>query len=320
MSNRIIEVSQLSKTYKEGTEAVKNISFSVKEGEFFAFLGPNGAGKSTTIKMLTTLMKPTFGEGKIAGYDLLQKPEKIRLQIGVALQNTAIDPALTGRELIILQGRLFGFSKAEAIKRAKELLELVGLTKDADKQCGKYSGGMQRRLDLAMTLVHRPKVLFLDEPTVGLDPASRMDLWQEIKKLNKEYGTTIFLTTQYLEEADEVADRVGIINDGEIVALEKPEALKSSLMLDKIKLFFRSIQEKEKAQKAMMEITSNLESLDNQIILHLQKNREYLPVILGKLAAVHVFPIDIQIASPTLDDVFLQIIRDKKSTNENRGV
>ncbi|SCY22326.1 ABC transporter ATP-binding protein [Alkaliphilus peptidifermentans] len=313
MSNKIIKVSQLSKTYKGGVEAVKNISFNVKEGEFFAFLGPNGAGKSTTIKMLTTLTRPTSGEVEIAGYDLLRQPDKIRLKIGVALQNTAIDPTLTGRELIRLQGRLFGFSKAESNNRANELVELVGLTEDADRACGKYSGGMQRRLDLAITLVHRPKVLFLDEPTVGLDPASRIDLWEEIKKLNREYGTTIFLTTQYLEEADQVADRVGIIKNGEIVALENPQSLKNSLALDKIQMSFSSMEEKEKAKLAVIKIAPNLESVETMIKVYVQKSQKVLPEIIRILAEAYVFPEDISISSPTLDDVFLQVIRNKNN-------
>lgn len=229
MAENIIKVSGLSKTYKNGVEAVKDVSFEVNTGEFFAFLGPNGAGKSTTIKILTTLIKPSSGNVEIAGYSLENEAGKIRSEIGTALQNTAIDPALTGRELIILQARLFGFSKQEASKRAAELINSFGLEEVSDRACGKYSGGMKRRLDLAISLVHNPKILFLDEPTVGLDPVSRIKLWEEVSSLNKEYGTTIFLTTQYLEEADKMADRVAIIKNGEIAAFGKPDFLKKAI-------------------------------------------------------------------------------------------
>ena len=313
MSNKIIEVSNLSKTYQGEIKAVKNINFNVKEGEFFAFLGPNGAGKSTTIKMLTTLMKPTSGQAQIAGYDLLKEQDKIRLDIGVALQTTAIDPDLTGRELIILQGRLFGFSKNKANERAKELLELVNLLEDADRPCGNYSGGMQRRLDLALTLVHHPKIIFLDEPTAGLDPTSRISLWKEIKKLNNKYGTTIFLTTQYLEEADQVADRVCIIKEGEILIIEKQEVLKNSLALDTIKLSFSSKEERDKTKLAIEEITSNIESEERAIKIHVQNSREKLSTVIRKIAEINIFPTDIVTSSPTLDDVFLQLIKNQKN-------
>lgn len=233
MTENIIKVSGLSKIYRNGTEAVKNISFEVKSGEFFAFLGPNGAGKSTTIKILTTLIRASSGIVEIAGYNLEKQPSKIRFNIGTALQNTAIDPVLTGREMLMLQARLFGISKQEASKRVKELINSFDLEEVSDRVCGKYSGGMKRRLDLAISLVHHPKILFLDEPTVGLDPISRTKLWEEINLLNKEYGTTIFLTTQYLEEADKMADKIAIIKNGELAAFGDPSSLKEAIEKNK---------------------------------------------------------------------------------------
>lgn len=238
MTENIIKVSGLSKMYRNGTEAVKNISFEVKSGEFFAFLGPNGAGKSTTIKILTTLIRASSGTVEIAGYNLEKQSSKIRLNIGTALQNTAIDPVLTGREMLMLQARLFGFSKQEGSKRAEELIKKFDLKEVSDRACGKYSGGMKRRLDLAISLVHHPKILFLDEPTVGLDPISRIKLWEEINLLNKEYGTTIFLTTQYLEEADKMADKIAIIKNGELAAFGNPSSLKEAI--DKNKTDYRN--------------------------------------------------------------------------------
>lgn len=233
MTENIIKVSGLSKIYRNGTEAVKNISFEVKSGEFFAFLGPNGAGKSTTIKILTTLIRASSGIVEIAGYNLEKQPSKIRFNIGTALQNTAIDPVLTGREMLMLQARLFGISKQEASKRVKELINSFDLEEVSDRACGKYSGGMKRRLDLAISLVHHPKILFLDEPTLGLDPISRTKLWEEINLLNKEYGTTIFLTTQYLEEADKMADKIAIIKNGELAAFGDPSSLKEAIEKNK---------------------------------------------------------------------------------------
>lgn len=233
MTENIIKVLGLSKIYRNGTEAVKNMSFEVKSGEFFAFLGPNGAGKSTTIKILTTLIRASSGIVEIAGYNLEKQPSKIRFNIGTALQNTAIDPVLTGREMLMLQARLFGISKQEASKRVKELINSFDLEEVSDRACGKYSGGMKRRLDLAISLVHHPKILFLDEPTIGLDPISRIKLWEEINLLNKEYGTTIFLTTQYLEEADKMADKIAIIKNGELAAFGNPSSLKEAIEKNK---------------------------------------------------------------------------------------
>ena len=209
-------------------EAVRGVDLEVQTGEIFGFLGPNGAGKSTTVKMLTTLLTITAGKAEVVGTDVAGDPEGVRRRIGVALQEAGLDPRQTGRELLVLHGRLFGLNPAEAATRAEELLKLVGLEDAADRVTKGYSGGMQRRLDLAAALVHEPEVLFLDEPTTGLDPASRLTVWEEVRRINAE-GTTVFLTTQYLEEADALCDRLAIIDDGRIVREGTPSALKEDL-------------------------------------------------------------------------------------------
>jgi ABC-2 type transport system ATP-binding protein len=226
-----VEAVDIYKTYtgRGGeVEAVRGVSLSVASGEVFGFLGPNGAGKSTTVRMLTTLMTITAGTARVGGVDVTTDAHSARRKIGVALQEAGLDPRQTGRELLVLQGRLFGMSKSEAQARAIELIELVELTDAADRLIKGYSGGMKRRLDLASALVHRPEVLFLDEPTTGLDPVSRLTVWDEVRRIN-EQGTTVFLTTQYLEEADQLCGRLSIIDAGVIVREGSPAALKSEL-------------------------------------------------------------------------------------------
>jgi ABC-2 type transport system ATP-binding protein len=214
---------------REGTvEAVRGVDLEIRRGEVFGFLGPNGAGKSTTVRMLTTLLSITAGRAEVAGVDIATDPDGVRLRIGVALQEAGLDPRQTGRELLVLHGRLFGLDAAAAQERAAELLALVEVEDAADRVIKGYSGGMKRRLDLAASLVHEPEVLFLDEPTTGLDPASRLTVWEELRRINGQ-GTTIFLTTQYLEEADQLCDRLAIIDDGRIVREGTPEALKADL-------------------------------------------------------------------------------------------
>jgi ABC-2 type transport system ATP-binding protein len=209
-------------------EAVRGVDLEVRTGEVFGFLGPNGAGKSTTVRMLTTLLTITSGRAEVAGADVAGDPDVVRRRIGVALQEAGLDPRQTGRELLVMHGRLFGLSTTEAKERAEELLALVELEGAADRVTKGYSGGMQRRLDLAAALVHEPEVLFLDEPTTGLDPASRLTVWEELRRINAR-GTTIFLTTQYLEEADQLCDRIAIIDDGLIVREGTPDELKAQL-------------------------------------------------------------------------------------------
>jgi ABC-2 type transport system ATP-binding protein len=226
-----VEVAGLTKTYRSraGTvEAVRGVDLRVEAGEMFGFLGPNGAGKSTMVRMLTTLLSITAGTARVAGLDVAREPDAVRERIGVALQEAGLDARQTGRELLVLQGRLFDLSAREAAERAEELLELVELTDAAGRRIKSYSGGMKRRLDLASALVHRPDVLFLDEPTTGLDPASRVTVWDEVRRIN-ERGTTVFLTTQYLEEADQLCDRLAIIDGGLIVREGTPARLRSDL-------------------------------------------------------------------------------------------
>ena len=227
-----VEAAQLVKKYTgrggSDVEAVRGVDLAVKAGEVFGFLGPNGAGKSTTVRMLTTLMSITSGSARVAGIDVAREPDAARRKIGVALQEAGLDERQTGRELLVLQCRLFGMPSATAAARAVELIELVELTEAADRLIKGYSGGMKRRLDLASSLVHQPEVLFLDEPTTGLDPASRLTVWDEVRRIN-ERGTTVFLTTQYLEEADQLCDRIAIIDEGLIVREGTPASLKAEL-------------------------------------------------------------------------------------------
>ncbi len=303
----IIEVKNLSKTFKNDIKAVNDISFQVNEGEFFAFLGPNGAGKSTTIQMITTLLNPTSGEVKVAGYDVSASPEKIRREIGVALQETGIDPALKGRELLELQARLFGYKRKEARNRAEELLKLVDLTEDADRPCGKYSGGMRRRLDLALTLVQRPKILFLDEPTTGLDPVNRKIIWEEIRNLNKELGTTIFLTTQYLEEADQLADQISIINNGEIAVSGTPNDLKNKVGQDVVQMVFSSSEEAEQAKHQLVERTHDVICEGNEVKLYIKEATSRLPELIRGLDETGLMMLELNVSKPSLDDVFIQV-------------
>jgi ABC-2 type transport system ATP-binding protein len=226
-----VEATGLVKTYKSrsGTvEAVRGVDLRVEAGEVFGFLGPNGAGKSTTVKMLTTLLSITAGTACVAGVDVAREPDRVRQRIGVALQEAGLDPRQTGRELLVLQARLFGLAPKESAERAADLLDLVELSDAADRFIKGYSGGMKRRLDLASALVQEPQVLFLDEPTTGLDPASRLTVWDEVRRINAR-GTTVFLTTQYLEEADQLCDRLAIIDNGRIVREGTPARLKAEL-------------------------------------------------------------------------------------------
>src|SRR5918996_5102667 len=229
MSHDGITVNGLVREFKGGIRAVDGIELQVQPGEIYGFLGPNGAGKSTTVHVLTTLLPPTAGSATVAGFDVSTQGPEVRRRIGAALQEAALDNFLTGREHFELQGGLHGLSKEDRAARATELLERVGLTDAGDRKVGGYSGGMKRRLDLALALVHRPSILFLDEPTTGLDVQSRTALWEEVGRLTGEEGVTVFLTTQYLEEADALAGRVGIIDHGRIVAEGTPAALKAEI-------------------------------------------------------------------------------------------
>ena len=300
-----VEAKNLKKTFKSkdgDVEAVKDVSFHVNEGEIFSILGPNGAGKSTTILMLTTLLRVTSGKGSILGLDVEKEDKKVREKIGIALQDTGLDNLLTGRELFFTTARLWGFTKQDAEKRTSELLELVGLNEAADRRVKTYSGGMKRRLDLGLSLVHKPEVLFLDEPTTGLDPGSRRVLWDEIKRL-REDGVTIILTTQYLEEADELADRISIIDNGLVVAEGTPDELKAQIGGDVITFIFNNYEDSKTAKDLIL----NSEIEGNELRVAVQNGAEKIPDLLRKLSEKNIEVISVSASKPSLDDVFLQV-------------
>jgi ABC-2 type transport system ATP-binding protein len=307
----IISVENLVMIYADGTKAVSSISFNVKEGEFFGFLGPNGAGKSTTIKVLTTLLKKTSGLIDVAGYDLDVSPGQIRKVIGVLSQETIVDVDLTGRENLRLQGRLEQMRGSILENRVDELLRMVQLDDVADKAAGRYSGGMKKRLDLASALVHKPKLLFLDEPTTGLDPQSRAAIWAYLEKLNREEGITIFLTTQYLEEADRLCRQLSIIDHGKIIAEGSPSELKEAVGGDTITLSLKSGTDATLISRTK-EILGNVKGVMNVIdsgdgVIAYTKNAGLIIAdIVTALEHDNIRPSFLGISTPTLDDVFLR--------------
>lgn len=307
MQNREIIVENLAKRYPGDVTAVKDVSFTVKSGQIFGFLGPNGAGKSTTIKILTTLALPSDGRASVGGFDVVHEAAQVRQIAGVALQEIGIDPLMKPLELLTVQGELFGMSRKQATARAGELLELVKLTDAVDRRVGTYSGGMRRRLDLALALVHRPQILFLDEPTTGLDPASRRDVWTEVRRLNREFGMTIFLTTQYLEEADELADTVAIIDRGEVAVQGSPAALKASVGSESINLAFDAPATAVQAADALRDMAGEIQTDRDTVRLYLNQAAEAIPAVVNRLQATDLAPISLTLTQPTLDDVFLRV-------------
>jgi ABC-2 type transport system ATP-binding protein len=306
MSNREILVDNLVKRYSDFT-AVNGVSFKVNSGEVFGFLGPNGAGKSTIVSMLTTLIVPTSGRATVGGYDVESQAAEVRRIAGVALQDIGLDPKMKSIELLTLQARLFGVSRHEAQSRARELLDLVKLSEFTDRQVGKYSGGMRRRLDLALALAHEPAILFLDEPTTGLDPASRRDIWTEVRRLNKTHGMTIFLTTQYLEEADELADRIAIIDRGQIVAEGSPQQLKASLGSEAINVTFSTTEQVERARLSLTDMVDRIQADGKTLRLYLSHAAAAVPGVVNRLNTAGIEPVSLTLTQPTLDDVFLQV-------------
>jgi ABC-2 type transport system ATP-binding protein len=306
MSDRKIAVEDLVKSYPGDVLAVDGISFEVEAGQIFGFLGPNGAGKSTTIKILTSLALPSSGRATVGGYDVVTQADQVRRIMGVALQDIGLDPLMKSTELLTLQGQLFGVSTNQAQARANELLELVGLTEAIDRRVGTYSGGMRRRLDLALALVHEPEILFLDEPTTGLDPASRRDLWQEVRRLNRTLGMTIFLTTQYLEEADELADVVAIINRGRIVTEGSPAKLKAAVGNESINLAFEDQRAAEAAIKQLNGMATNVQIDRAMVRLYMEQSAGSIPAVINKLQEASISPVSLTLTQPTLDDVFLR--------------
>ena len=298
-----IEAKGLQRLFKGGVQAVAGIDLQVAEGEIYAFLGPNGAGKTTTVRMLTTLLKPTGGSATVAGHDVATDPAAVRRAIGVALQEAALDPLMTGHELMRLQATLHGIPRAEARRRSDALVDRVGLTYAADRRVGTYSGGMRRRLDLGMALIHEPRVLFLDEPTTGLDPASRADIWTEVRNLNDE-GTTVFLTTQYLEEADELADRVGIIESGRMAVEGTPAELKAGVGEPHLDLTFLEGGERAKEVLAQFgKVRPGTTGCDAQVTL--PRGAEQIAEVVRGLDAAGIKVASLDLVEPTLDDVFL---------------
>jgi ABC-2 type transport system ATP-binding protein len=306
----IITVKDLVLVYADGTKAVDNISFDVKEGEFFGFLGPNGAGKSTTIKVLTTLLRKTSGQASVAGFDLDQSPKEIRKVIGVLSQETIIDVDLTGKENLRLQGRLEQMRGSTLETRVNELLKMVQLEEFANKPAGRYSGGMKKRLDLASALIHKPKILFLDEPTTGLDPQSRASIWDYLEELNKEESITIFLTTQYLEEADKLCRQLSIIDHGKIIAKGSPAELKQAIGHDTITLSLKNPKDpslRTETKKILQGVqgVEDVTDSDGGIIAHAKNANEIIADIVTVLDHNNIRPLSLSMSSPTLDDVFL---------------
>ncbi len=307
MSQRSIEIENMVKVYPGDVRAVDGISLQVAAGQIYGFLGPNGAGKSTAIKILTTLGLPTSGTARVGGYDVITEAAEVRRIAGVALQDVGIDPLMKAGELLALQARLFGASRSAANTRAEELLQLVQLTDAADRRVGTYSGGMKRRLDLALALVHEPEILFLDEPTTGLDPASRRDIWREVRRLNQEIGMTIFLTTQYLEEADELADVIGIIDRGRIVKSGSPAQLKASMGKESLNLAFAEKRLAEKAGALLADDVERAQVDRDTVRLYMDEVARAIPGIIDRLHRADLDPISLTLTQPTLDDVFLQV-------------
>jgi ABC-2 type transport system ATP-binding protein len=290
----------------DGVTAVNEVDLDIARGEIYGFLGPNGAGKSTTVRVLCTLLSPTGGRATVAGYDVATQPDKVRLRIGVALQEAALDPKQTGIALLRLQGRLYGLSRSEIEGRLAELGRLIDIGDALGRPIGTYSGGMKRRLDLAAALVHNPEVLFLDEPTSGLDPVSRARMWEEVRRLNRELNMTIFLTTQYLEEADELADRVGIINNGRLVAEGTPDNLKRSVGNDVI--VARLDGRAESARGAVQDLAGvrGVEARGDVLTVTAEDGAATIGAVAVALSTVA--PVrHLTLRTPTLDDVFLEL-------------
>ena len=315
----IIKTDDLTKKFGDLT-AVDNISFSVKKGEIFGFLGPNGAGKTTTIKMLTTLLHPTNGSAKISDFDIAKDRDKVRKNIGIVFQEPALDTELTGRENLDYHARMYGIDRNERKTRIEDVLHLVDLEDKKDVFVKNYSGGMKRRLEIARGLMHYPNVLFLDEPTLGLDAQTRRAIWEYIKKMNKKEGTTIFLTTHYMDEADYLCDRVGIIDHGKILVIDSTENLKNSVGNDVITLSCSDLDGliKRLEQEDWIE---NIERHESLLTLGVEKGDEKIPIIIEISQSQNIKIKSISVRKPTLDDVFLHFtgrtIRNQETADIN---
>ena len=302
-----IRAEGLVRSFELGVAAVDGLDLDILRGEIYGFLGPNGAGKTTTVRMLCTLLAPTSGRAVVAGYNVVEHPGEVRLRIGAALQEVALDPRQTGRELLRLQGRLYGLSKAVTERRLDELGKLVDLGDALDRRIGTYSGGMRRRLDLAAALVHNPEVLFLDEPTTGLDPMSRTRVWDEVRRLNEELGVTIFLTTQYLEEADALAHRVGILNAGRLVAEGTPAELKRRVGNDVIISRLDGDAAAVRSAVGAVDGVEAVEAHGNELVVTATNGAASIGPVAVALDGCGVPVRDLTLRTPTLDDVFLEL-------------
>ena len=313
-----IETRQLVRQYGS-LRAVDGVDLAVRKGEIYGFLGPNGAGKTTVIRILVTLLAPTSGTIMVAGYDVVRQPELVRSRIGVALQDAALDNKQTGRELLRLQGLLYGLGRREADRRIDELEDLVDIGDAMKRQIGTYSGGMKRRLDLAAALIHQPEVLFLDEPTAGLDPISRSRIWDEVREINGGLGVTVFLTTQYLEEADALADRVGIINHGQLAAQGSPSELKKDRGADLI--LARIDGDVAVATEALASIpsVSAIEAHGNEITISVSNGASLISAVALRLNEQGLTVQELTLRTPTLDDVFLQVTGVRFRTEGTQG-
>ncbi|MGH2722745.1 MAG: ATP-binding cassette domain-containing protein [Actinomycetota bacterium] len=302
-----IEAQRLRREFPGGVLAVEGLDLAIRQGEVFGFLGPNGAGKTTTVRMLTTLLRPTSGTARVGGFDVAAGAHEVRRIIGVALQEAGLDLLATGRELLTLQARLYGLRGSLPSRRATELLELVGLTDAADRRIKTYSGGMKRRLDLASALIHGPRILFLDEPTGGLDPASRHAIWEEVRHLNRTEGITVFLTTQYLEEADVLVDRVAIIDHGRIVAEGTPESLKASIGADVVTVDV-SEEHLEEARRTLWDCegVNDVRADGSGLTLFVKEGSAVAPQVIRRLDRAQIRVGSVAVSRPSLDEVFLR--------------
>lgn len=308
MSEPIIETTGLRRVFKgQGgdVEAVAGVDLLVDSGQIFGFLGPNGAGKTTTLRILATLLPPTTGKAVVAGHDVAREPDEVRKRIGYVAQAGGSFRESSGREELIIQGRLFGKSKAEATTRAAEILNALDLTEAADRPCGTYSGGMRRRLNIGIGMVHKPALLFLDEPTTGLDPQARARLWEEIEKL-RDTGTTVFLTTHYLEEADALCDRLAIIDHGRIVAEGTPDELKHEIAGDVLTIGVEGDCDKITALMRTQPFVREASVENDMVRLYVDKGDEAVPMVLRLLDSAGMAPTSMNLHRPSLDDVFLE--------------
>ena len=300
-----------------GAAAVDRLDLDIRRGEIYGFLGPNGAGKTTTVRMLCTLLAPTSGRAMVAGYDVARQPGQARLRLGAALQDVALDPKQTGAELLRLQGRLYGLSRDEIDERLREMERLVDIGDALGRRIGTYSGGMRRRLDLAAALVHNPEVLFLDEPTTGLDPVSRARVWDEVRRLNDELGVTVFLTTQYLEEADALAHRVGILSAGRLVAEGTPEELKRSVGNDVIVARLDGDAGAARAAVAGVAGVEEVEVRGHSLVVTAANGAATIGPVAVALDGCGIPVRDLVLRTPTLDDVFLELTGSHIRSDDN---